>query len=52
MMSSTRKDSFTVITDKTSGSMFAHAMIWDGVVSEWMAMERPKTKQTILTIQP
>ena len=43
MLSSNRKDSFTVIADKTSGSMFAQAMIWAGLVSEWIAMDRPKT---------
>lgn len=49
MLSSNRKDSFNVIADKTSGSIFAQAMIWEGSVSEWIAMDRPKTKQTVLT---
>lgn len=51
MLSSNRKDSFIVVADKTSGSMFAQAMISAGLVSEWIAMDRPKTKQTILIIQ-
>ena len=51
MLSSNRKDSFNVTADKTSGSIFAQAMIWAGLVSEWIAMDRPKTKQTILILQ-
>lgn len=39
------KVSCTVISDITSGSILAHAIISEGVTSECIAMERPKTRQ-------
>lgn len=38
------KATLSVVVDNTSGSILAQAMITAGVVSECIAMERPKTK--------
>ena len=45
MLESKGKEIFIVKLDKTSGSIFAQAMIWAGSVSECIAIERPKTEQ-------
>lgn len=40
----TGNDSRSNLADRTSGSILAHAIISEGVISECIAMERPKTE--------
>ena len=41
----TGKVSWSDVSDNTSGSMLAHEIISEGMTSEWIAIERPKTRQ-------